>query len=347
MAITVPVQKLRRALYLGLCLLTSCNVNAPVETTVEAYWSALGRGDVAAAYTYLSDADKVYLDEQTYRRYLFAQPSMRFLLLSLSEEPTPPKKRWGKEADGGVESVPLELIATEVKGSHAHVQVTVQLPDLRDLLGEDLTQTQVPSEEKVRAETRLLRNLARPAKHLPQARYSHVHTLVKEKGKWRVEVAHYRVRAMLAQAKDLSANRDLEGAHNLLQALSELPAAAQLNLSQPARRGRRMLPYLHRLEFTDFKRFDSASCPAAANVQVANTGEFPVETLDAVIEFSGSKEVLARQKVTLGNPDSLIHSGAQTPFELCLKPPKNWTGEAIMWASWLEFPEEIYKQQIR
>ena len=345
--------KLNLVLCLGLfILLSACNGAAPVETAVEAYWSALSQGDVEAAYAYLSEADKAYLDLEIYKDYLLEQPSMSFLLLAPPKEKAPPKKRWGQQrltSDKGA-SVQVEVTETKVKGSRARTQMTLQLPDLRGLLDDELSaaaSSQLPQEEELRAEMRLLRTLAKPVNSLSKARYSHIFNLVREERRWRIEVPHYRARAMLATAKALSADRDLEGAHSLLQTLAQLPASP--NLVQTARRGRRMLPYLHRLDFDDFKQVVSASpgCLEAATVQIDNTGEFPVQTLEAVIEFRKGGEPMARQRVVLGNTDSLIRPGVKTPFELCLEPPKNWTGEAVLWASWLEFPEEVYKQKIR
>ena len=123
--------KLNLVLCLGLfTLLSACNGAAPVETAVEAYWSALSQGDVEAAYAYLSEADKAYLDLETYKDYLLEQPSMSFLLLAPPEEKAPPKKRWGQQrltSDKGA-SVQVEVTETKVKGSRARTQMTLQLP---------------------------------------------------------------------------------------------------------------------------------------------------------------------------------------------------------------------------
>lgn len=326
----------------ALLILSSCSQKRPIETLMEAYWGALAQGDVATAYALLSAEDKTYIDLETFEVYLRDQPSLNFLLLPLETE---------------VFMVEADIASVSINRNHASVIMTVQAPALDRWLGDNLAKTlhgatdKLP-EAQLAAEKRLAQKLTIAGVSLPIVNSTHTLRLIKERQGWRVTFPRWRAEAMLARAKSLSAEKRLEDALKVLEKLShfpdELDPVSKLSTIKEARRGRRMLPYLTRVRLEAFKRVErSAHCHARATMQVRNTGELAIKFVSGVIEFlDNAGEPLGQQSIELQKQAGLITSEINAEFDLCLEPPRNWSGKANAWVSWLVFSEEVYKTHI-
>ena len=336
-------KRFRLSLLCLLCLfVTGCNRQNPVEVLMRDYWGALARGDIAAAYALLSSEDQRYIDPAAFAARLRVQPALGFLL-------APPQA--GLEAQVSVEIVDIAL-----EGRQGRVLADVWVPDVSARLGEELTYFlrggSLEASTRLRAEQRLMRKLHSPVTSLPTVNHRYSFRVVKEQQRWRITFPQWRAEAMLASAKTLSADRRVDEAQDLLAALGRLSAdldpVASADVVREARRGRRMLPYLPRVQLSGFKRTGATpGCADSAAVQVRNTGDLPVSVVTGVVEFlDSSAQPVGRQTVVLQPQGEAIAPEASADFTFCLEPPRDWSGKASAWVSWLEFPEEVYKARI-
>ena len=329
---------LKQGIGLGLLfLLLACNPEKPVKGALGEYWTALVRGDIRTAHSFLSAADQKYIDETAFRAFLLEQSALDFLRLA-------PKRL---QAEVEAAEPPVAVSDLSVNGQRAQALVSVRAPDLKNWLGAELYAALAEASPTTLTETRLLRKF-HVGVALPEARTPHRLNLVRESGAWRLSFPRWRARAMLERAKALSADRDLGAAKDILDTLSgfsgELGQVTRLSVIREARRARRALPYLERVRLTGFRRTaPTPRCAEAASVNLVNGTELPVEAVSGVIEFSGKRRVVGRQSVRL-KPLAPVAPGAQVALELCLKPPKAWSGEAEAWVGWLVFTEAAYKK---
>lgn len=340
-----------------LLLTVACNPEKPVEDLVSEYWTALARGDTAAAYRFLSSADRNYIDAKTFKAYLLEQPALDFLLLPpehLATGHVATKKRRSKEkkAAEAAALVRAEVTHVSISGNHARALVKVRVPALETWLGDPLMATLRGAESNLTTESLLLRRLAGLPATPPWSHHTHTLTLIRERQGWRVTYPRWRAQAMLFQAKRLSADKDLEGALAILEDLSgfadTLDQVSQLDLVQSARRGRRMLPYLRTARLSGFRRTGaSLGCPETATLRLSNDSDLALKTASGVIAFLDEYgRVLAKQTLELVHPHPVAPQESAT-FDVCLEPPNGWEGEAQAWVSWLVFTDESYQRLMR
>lgn len=325
-------------------LLAGCSSQTPAERAAEAYWRTLQTGEVGEAYGYLSAAERTFISEAAfssrvrydlYPHLFFSQYDGVNVFYGSADE----------GEDEGQDAASAEVTEVVREGTYATATARLKVPayetlgeTFTDALGE--TQSQDRREQAV---VRALRELRRA--QLPLSETWHRFKLIREEGTWRVTYPRWRAEAMLAQAKALAAEGALAEAQTLLSELGRyaatLDAEARETVTRAASRGRRMLPHLPGVRLTNFTLGAGEGCPARASLTLRN-GNYDLRTATVEVDFAGERT----QTFVLGREAGPVAEGEAAYFELCLRPPPGWQGEASAKVVWLEFTEEVYKSRI-
>ena len=326
---------------------TACSSQTPAEKLAAAYWQALQTGEVARAYSYLSPGDRALISEEVfsarmrlelYPHLFFSQYGGTRVTFVMSAKP----------AEKGDKGASAEVIKVVSEGTHATVTAQLSAPDYRALPA--FTEALSRADTTPFQEQRLVQNLDKLHRlpHPPLTKTWHRLELIQEEGAWRVTYPLWRAEAMLAQAKVLAADGQLEEARNLLddagRFAANLDERARTYVIRSASRGRRMLSQLTHVQLADFTLSPSQTCSKRASLTLRNRS-YDLHTATVVVDFK-LREGTSRQSFVLGKAEGAVSGGEDAYFELCLEPPTGWQGQANAKIGWLDFTEEVYKSHI-
>lgn len=325
------------------------------QDVVKNYLNALQQGDIRSAYALLSEEDKKYFDLERFKDFLRRQPHLQFLFGGSDINRGPSVREWLR-----YEIVENKTASEEVVPQKStEVLVKITLPDIANLLGQELSEIYLFGEEHqvFSAEQRLgrakrleakLRNLA----HAPKVSSYHEFILVYHKGQWRLSVPEWRVEAMLYEAKEnlvrqntAAAARLLEEASNFVLKVNDL---TRKTFVSEAIAGKHMLRYLPNIAISPFALEKAQSgCPYLVSLGLTNQGRRTVRSAELVVQFLGEDDkVVNHQVVTLNRAavekrnGVFLPSGETVKAKVCLTPPRDWSGRAKSHISWLTFVQE-------
>ncbi len=323
------------------------------EDVVKNYLNALQRGDSRAAYALLSEEDKTYFDLQRFTDFLQRQPQLQFLY-------------GGSDLSQGFvvrEHLRYELVQGEQvvdKQQRTEVLVKLTLPDMPEVLGQELAhfylfgeeQQSLATEQSLELSKRIeakLRTLATA----PMLSSYQQFRLELYRGQWQLSVPEWRVEAMVFEAKQKLIQQKTEEAATLLEQASsfvlEVDDLTRTTFIRQAIAGKHMLRYLPWIAITKFKLGQQPNqCRYPVTLELSNHGERSVRSVDLVVQFmdDNNKYVVADQIFSLDKQalekqtNTFLPATETMTTELCLTPPRDWSGYADTHLAWLTFVEE-------
>ena len=328
---------------LGLILLLAgCSSQTPAERTAEAYWRALQTGELAQAYTYLSEDDRTFISEEAFSSRMRYDLYAHLFFSQYDGVKVTFREGTKGERDRSVASAEVTEVVHE--GLHAVATARLNVPAYETLVG---ALTGALGGALSEAQEQRLERALRRLRRAPLSETWHRFTLIQEEGAWRVSYPRWRAEAMLAQAKRLAADKELAEAQTLLAELgryaANLDAETRGAVTRAASRGRRTLPHLPDIQLRNFTLGQSKTCAERASLTLYN-GSYDLRTATIVVDFEGAD--LRSQTFVLGKDEGSVAQDESAYFELCLEPPSSWRGEASARVIWLEFTEEVYKSRI-